>query len=487
MDFRNSIVRDQVVGVAVQHLNEVREASKDAALNAQELLLKKALEQVDGARTWLVDPSRILGSEGSKHGEFAEIVEVQIRNAYSIIDGNDPVATFEGTTRTGAADFFIDNQAFQSKFYGNIPQGLRAFVEHLEKYPDMAEDGGLMFPSDKYETVMRVLNGGKTELNEKSQRAIREWVSKIEELTGKKFEEAVTPSISTYSEVQLGVAHDTLDAHEAELDDINSDHKEQIELDHSPSWAGAAQAAAVAGVVSGAITTSMAFYSKAREGKNVFRGQFTTDDWKDVGFTGAKGFGAGAVTGGAIYGLTNYAGMAAPFAAAVVSAGKGLATLTNEYMAGEISSEEYFDLGMCLCAESAIVGLATAAGQTIIPIPVLGGIIGSISGKMMLQLAQGLDTKHMESLKAEMDSFLASLDKTYQHVVDEINAEFDKLGKLTDVAFDFDLNYQLALSASVDLAIAYDVSEEKILRSVSDVDDFMLGGVSCRQLSVKIT
>ena len=87
--------------------------------------------------------------------------------------------------------------------------------------------------------------------------------------------------------------------------------------------------------------------------------------------------------------------MAAPFAAAVVSASKGLTTLTNEYMAGSISSAEYFDLGMCLCAESAIVGLATAAGQAVIPVPVLGGIIGSIPGRMMLQLAQGLDTKHL--------------------------------------------------------------------------------------------
>ena len=475
MDSRNSVVRDQVVGVAVQHLNEVREASKEAALNAQKVLLEKAFEQVDGARAWLEDPSKLLGSEGAKHGEFAEIVEVQIRNAYSMIDGNDTVATFDGTTRTGAADFFIDGQAFQSKFYGNIPQGLHAFVDHLEKYPSMAENGGLMFPSDKYETVMRVLNGEESELADKSQRAIREWVSQIEELTGKKFEEAVTPSISTYSDVQLGVAHDTLDSHEAELEDINSDYKEQIELDHGPSLAGAAQAAAVAGAVSGVITTGMALYNKAKEGKNAFRGEFTTDDWKDVGFAGTKGFGVGAVTGGAIYGLTNYAGMAAPFAAAVVSAGKGLATLTNEYMEGAISSEEYFDLGMCLCAESAIVGLATAAGQAIIPVPVLGGIIGSISGKMMLQLAQGLDAKQIAALKAEMNGFLASLDKTYQRVVDEINAEFDKLGKLTDAAFDFDLNYQLALSASVDLAIAYGVPEEKILRSVNDVDDFMLG------------
>ena len=47
--------------------------------------------------------------------------------------------------------------------------------------------------------------------------------------------------------------------------------------------------------------------------------------------------------------------------------------------------------------------------------------------------------------------------------------------RLTDAAFDFNLNYHLVLSASVDLAIAYDVPEEKILRSVNDVDDFMLG------------
>lgn len=475
MASRISVVRDQIVGVAVQHLNEVREASKEAALNTQEALLKKALEQVDGARAWLEDPSKLLGSEGTKHGEFAEIVEVQIRNAYSIIDGGDPVATFEGAARFSDVDFFINGQAFQSKFYNSIREGLSACVEHLENYPHLAKSGSLIIPSDRYETIIRILKGEEAELSEKSQRSIIEWVKKIEELTGKKFEEAVTPSISTYSDVQLGVAHDTLDSHDAELEEINSDHKERIELDHGPSWAGAAQAAAVAGAVSGVITTGMALYTKAREGKNVFRGEFTTDDWKDVGFGGAKGFGAGAVTGGAIYGLTNYAGMAAPFAAAVVSAGKGLATLTNEYMAGSISSEEYFDLGMCLCAESAIVGLATAVGQAIIPIPVLGGIIGSISGKMMLQLAQELDAKHMATLKAKMDSFLTSLDKTYQRVVDEINAEFDKLGKLTDAAFDFELNYQLALSASVDLAIAYGVPEEKILRSVSDVDAFMLG------------
>ena len=56
MDSRKSIVRDQIVGVAVQHLNEVRDASKHLALDAQEELLKKALEELDGNRAWIGDP-----------------------------------------------------------------------------------------------------------------------------------------------------------------------------------------------------------------------------------------------------------------------------------------------------------------------------------------------------------------------------------------------------------------------------------------------
>ncbi|WP_434141503.1 hypothetical protein JQR84_24500 (plasmid) [Pseudomonas luteola] len=475
MDAKNNIFRAQLAGIAVKHLNDVAEASKNLALNAQAKLMEKALAELDGVRAWLDDPSKLLGSPATKHGELAEIFEVQVRNARSIIDGLAATATFEGTSRTGAVDYFIDGQAFQSKFCKEIPDGLQAFVKHMEKYPEVTRTGGLMFPADKYELVLKVINSKPEPGKEDSTRiAIVKWVTQIEEIAGRKFEEAVRPSISTYSEVQLGVADQTVDSHEFDIEDRNSEHVERIEMEHGPSWAGAAQAAALAGTVSGVITTGMAIYNKTKEGKSLFRGEFTTEDWKDVGWAGTKGFGAGAVSGGAIYGLTNYAGMAAPFAASVVSAAKGLSTLTSEYMAGNIELSEYFDLGMCICAEAAVVGVATAAGQTLIPIPIIGGVIGSISGKMMLQLAHGLDTWHLAALQEEMASFNASLDKTYQRVVNEITAEFDKLGMLTEAAFDFELNHRLTLSTSVDLAVAYGVQEVKILRSVSDVDAFML-------------
>lgn len=50
------------------------------------------------------------------------------------------------------------------------------------------------------------------------------------------------------------------------------------------------------------------------------------------------------------------------------------------FQRGEIDLDEFTDLGLIVCAESAIVGAMTIAGQTLIPVPVLGALIGSISG-----------------------------------------------------------------------------------------------------------
>ncbi|MCP6629314.1 hypothetical protein NL507_29360, partial [Klebsiella pneumoniae] len=106
-------------------------------------------------------------------------------------------------------------------------------------------------------------------------------------------------------------------------------------------------------------------------GKNIFRGEFDTEDWQDVGLDTLKGAAIGGVSAGAIYTLTNYASMGAPFASALVTATKGVASLTMSYQRGEIDLDEFTDLGLIVCAESAIVGAMTIAGQTLIPVPVL--------------------------------------------------------------------------------------------------------------------
>ena len=44
---------------------------------------------------------------------------------------------------------------------------------------------------------------------------------------------------------------------------------------------------------------------------------------------------------------------------------------------------------------------------------------------------------------AEMNTFLAKLDKVQQKLVVAINAEYDRLGKLPEVTFDFGCNKAL--------------------------------------------
>jgi hypothetical protein len=119
--------------------------------------------------------------------------------------------------------------------------------------------------------------------------------------------------------------------------------------------------------VGGAFALGTGIYRKYRDGKNIFRGDFDAQDWQDVGLDSLKGAAVGGISAGAIYTLTNYASMGAPFASALVTATKGVASLAHSYQRGEIGLDEFTDLGLIVCAESAIVGAMTVAGQALIP------------------------------------------------------------------------------------------------------------------------
>ena len=90
-----------------------------------------------------------------------------------------------------------------------------------------------------------------------------------------------------------------------------------------------------------------------------------------------KGAAIGGVSAGAIYTLTNHASLGAPFASALVTAAKGVSNLALSHQRGEINADEFTDLGLIICAESAIVGAMSVAGQAIIPVPCFGALVGS--------------------------------------------------------------------------------------------------------------
>jgi arsenate reductase-like glutaredoxin family protein len=473
---RDNLIPDQVSAAIVGELNSQRIRNEAIKLVAQDEALFKAVDQLEKVREFVANPNGILGNPLTKHGEIAEQLEVGIRNAKSVLNHQEMVATFDGIGRTAPADYSIDGTFVQSKFINGINNNLNHVLDHMDDYKNFGRDGSFYhIPKDTYETVINIKNGVSVdELSEKTKAAVLKRIQEIEQQSGKSFEAVVQPSSSTYSEVQTGKISETIDKHEQELEKENEKLKDKIVDEHKPSLQGAAQAAVIAGTVGGAISLGTSIYGKYKEGKNPFKGEFSESDWKEVGITTAKGTAGGAITGAAVYSLTNYASLSAPFAGAMVSAAKGVASLVDDYNKGKITFEEFTDLGLIVCAESAIVGLATAVGQTLIPIPILGSVIGSVAGKMLAEFTTGKSQELCERMRKDMDDFMLKVDANYQSIIKSIDKEVDRLGKLTEAAFDLKCNENL-IFASANLARVYGVNEKDIIKNIDELDDFMLG------------
>ncbi|WP_462052808.1 hypothetical protein [Vibrio parahaemolyticus] len=471
---RNSALTDQVLGAVVDNVNHTRLYEKDMEIDKVNEAFYLAQEQVDKVRTFISNPEGILGSDATKHGEIAEQVEVGIRNARAALEGIDNLpADIDSVARTGAADYLLNNTEVQSKFINGANNNLKHVLDHMEKYPDFGRDGSFYhIPKDTHELIGKIMSGESVDgLSQRSIDAIKAKVSEIEKVTGQPFNTVVQPGVSDYAEVQRGAIDETLNKHEEDLRKESERQKDQLEQDYGPSFQEMGRVALTGGAVGGGVAFASKIYNKYKSGKNVFAGDFNQDDWKEVGLETSKGAAIGAVSSAAIYGLTNYASMAAPFASAVVSASKGVGILTNQYINGEITFDEYMNLGLVVCSESAMVGIFTAAGQAIIPIPVLGAVIGSIAGKMFVDIAGSANSQLAKELNSMMDEFTKNLDAISRQALERINKEFDKLGDLTTAAFDFNNNL---LDSSVKLAKAYGVSDSLIIKSSNELDDFML-------------
>lgn len=419
----------------------------------------------------------------TKHGEVAEKIEIAIRNARQALDQNafkpeDFTATFEGVGRTAPEDYIINGVEVQSKFINGINNNLKHVIDHMDKYENFGRDGSYYhIPKDTHESILKILNGEQVgELNPTTIAAVQNKVRLIEEMSGKSFNDVVQAGDSTYSEVQLFNADGTLDNHKSDLDGANKAKIEDIKSDdaYKVSIEEAGKAALAGAAVGATISIASTIYQKHKDGKNIFKGEFTKDDWKELGFDSGQAALVGGISGAAIYGLTNYVGMAAPFAGAMVTATKGIGSLAMQYKEGEITFDELIDLSMVISGESAAVSLAAVVGQNLIPIPVVGAMLGSLAGKICCEYFKKADQKLLAAFESRMKSFADSLTAQERKVLNSIEAKFTKLTSLTEAAFDFDNNYKM-LDLSIELAQAHGVDENKIIKSTTELDAFMLG------------
>lgn len=491
------IYTDQVVASLIQEgINRKEQEMTERLVEIQQVAAEKiqyarsaldeSLKCVENVRDFTSDPAHILGSMKTKHGEIAEHIEVEIRNGRDILRHIKPTATFEGVGRTAPEDYIIGNTQVQSKFINGANDSLKEVLGHLGTYPNFTENGYYHIPKDQYELITKIASGEN--INGVSTRTInkcKELIHQIENETGKPFAEVVRPGISTYREVQLGNVDKTLDGYEQEFKDTNAKEIKEIRQDRDsqkaevkhitdPSWGEALKYSAVAAVIAGSTSAGLKIYSKIHNGKKIT--EFSLEDWQEIGYDFTKGGLKGGISGIGIYGLTKLGGFSAPFAGAMVSTAMGIASLASDYRKGKISAAEFSESSSALSVEAGLSAIGAAVGQAIIPIPVLGAIIGTSTAKASLEISKYIFGKKEAALIAQMQN-------EYDTLVHDLNSEAYKIIRQMDTYYaklDGYINAALSKESaarfygSIELCHFLQVPENCIIHSIAELDDFML-------------
>ena len=203
---------------------------------------------------------------------------------------------------------------------------------------------------------------------------------------------------------------------------------------------------------------------------------FTTQDWKDLGLDTSKGALKGGLTGYSIYYQTNLYNIPAPIASAYTAAAFGVLNIANQYRKGEIEGEEFVEMSQIVCLDSTLNAIGATLGQVVIPIPMLGCIIGGITANVLSSFGKDYLNKRENKLIArynrEFEKKIFLLDEKYKTIYDDIISEYKRLYDITVLAFDFEMNNKLRLQASIELAVEYGVEDSEILKNCVEVDSY---------------
>lgn len=493
-----SRIADQGLAAWIAKLNQERRIplfealdALEADLSAQDQAFTGALSELDWVRNKIGAPEHILGNPLTKHGEIAEMAEVGIQRARAIMDDRAPDAFWNAADRLGAEDYGIAGVGVQSKFINGVNNGLRHVLEHAERYPEFGLEDGAYYhiPKDHHESIQRILAGEAGDFHSRTIAAVKDNVQRLEEAKGRSFDDLVRPASHDYAAVQQGKISDTLDQHESELsadneaakEDVLNEHRDDIEAaqeEAAPTLSEAGQVVAAGAAVGAGLQSTIVIFQKwSHDGR--LPNQFSREDWKEIGGSAFSGGVSGGISAGALYGITNYSALSAPLAGAVVSSGRAMVTLNQQYRSGAISLDEFVDLSIVSSTEAGITAAGAALGQATIPVPILGALIGSVTAQLVSSHAKSMledqQDAFLDRLDAQHEVQRASLNEEHRALLAQFEAEMTRLGDLTSTAFDLDMNAHLLMAASIQLAQAHSVPDEEIMRTNDDVDAFILG------------
>ncbi len=473
--------QEQAVASWIDSLNQLRLDELFANLATQDINLTNALNELQELKNFVANPEHILGSFKSKHGEIAEHVQVNISNARRMVEGLSAEHTFEGVGRTAPEDYLFKGVKVQSKYLNGLVNTLThdcGVIGHLAKYPNFLNEGGIYhIPQDQYDAMQKLLSMSNKEINKSSHgvRAVVRKLKEFQEQTGIDLSgNSIKPAIGSYDEIQLGKINNTIDSEEISVKTKDQERRDYVYQQSKPTLQEGANATTVSAAIEGGMSFCLGVAKKLKSGKKL--SEFTVNDWKDIGINTAVGGGKGAVRGASIYSLTNFTATPAAVASALVTAAFGVTAQARLLQQGKISDEDFIVNSEVVCLDVSASAISSLLGQVMIPIPILGAVIGNAVGMFMYGIAKNCLTNQERALVESFNNSIQQLnelmDENYRVLIELLNQEFTKFKSVLDLAFDLDVN--VAFAGSIALAQYVGCHKGKILWDKQVVDAYFL-------------
>jgi hypothetical protein len=473
--------QEQAVAAWVNYLNQTRINELTQALLRQTENFTEAMQSLDFSletiRTTIVERNR--GGTKGMHGFIAEVAEVGVVKAKEQIQGNH--IDYEWVNDNGHIDLLRDGIAIQQKFVNSGDHlSLRAINEHLKKYPDYLNEGGLyQIPRNHFEKIQELLSMPKevadkmpTSTGEFSLKQWKEVHQFFDE--GKVPRKAIEPSALSYDEVQANRYEETIAAQKKEIRQIDRKIRDNAQQKSKPTLQEGVKVTLVAGVIEGGTTFAIEVTKKIKAGKKIT--EFDKDDWKDIAGDSGKSVVKGNIRGASIYALTNFKATPAAVASAMVTASFGVAEQAHLFRIGELSEQQFIQNSVLLCLDASVSALSSFLGQVVIPVPVIGAVIGNTIGMTLYKISKdGLSSKEQELIKQYSDE-LQQLDEDlhieYGQYLELLQKNYLIYLSLLEDAFAPDP--YVAFEGSIKLAKSVGVPTEEILDTPDKIASYFL-------------
>ena len=473
--------QEQAVASWINYLNQTRLNELTDTLSKQRENFTEAMKSLDLSletiRTSIVDRNR--GGTNGMHGFIAEVAEVGVVKAKEHILGNR--ISYEWINDNGPVDLVRDGIQIQQKFVnagGHL--SLQAINDHLKKYPDYINEGGVyQIPQNHYEKIQELLNMPK-EVADKMPTtygdfSLKQW-KEVHEFfgDGKVPLKSLEASALSYDQVQVNNYENTIVSQKEEIKQVDQQRRDSAYQKSTPTVKEGIKATVFAGVIEGGTAFGINVAKKIKSGKKI--NQFDKNDWIDIAGDSGKGFIKGNVRGASIYTLTNFTATPAAVASALVTASFGVAEQAHLFRKGELSEQQFIQNSELLCLDASVSALSSFIGQAVIPIPVIGAVIGNTVGMTLYKISKdGLseqEQKILQQYAAELKQLDEDLQIQYDKYISLLQKDYEIFVSLIEDAFSTDI--YIAFEGSIRLAQNVGVPTEEILDTPDKVAAYFL-------------